>query len=258
MVRTHASGLLVTKSHYENSPEYLSKLIRAILYGYRITNRQFHDRYHVAHPPEPGLPARNQASRISALCGDIYNNEKFMSYYIFSTIITVLGMDIKDFSIVIQSDETKELYQFSTTMSVKTIDDMFPDRVDSWITPQAYDNAPGDLSKLLRGVFRAFGITRKGFQECYRNKYAELDKTEKRSSSSRISAFFLSIRNDNKSVSFYLLESILRVIGYRIVEMMVTLEDRITKEVRQFSTKMSADEIDADTERHDVVGIDSL
>ena len=259
MVKHQPSSLLVTRSHYEQSPEYLSKLIRGILYGERITNRQFHERYRIAFPPEPGVQQRNTAALISARCADIYNNEKFMSYYIFSSIVDVLGFDIKEMSVTIQSEDRTRTLTFSTAMSLKDIDDMCGGAGgDSMITPEKYKTTPGDLSKLIRGILYGLKITRKNFQTLYREKYDAIDALEKRNGSARISAFNLSINSDVKAISFYLFESVLRVIRWRVVTMAVTLEERVTKDIRSYSTAQSAEDIDTQVAQENMVGISSL
>lgn len=258
MVKQSASGLLVTRAHYTNSPDYLSKLIRGILYGERITTRQFHERYHETYPPIPGQSVRNLASRISAQCAEIYNNEKFMSYYIFSTIVDVLGFDIKEMSITITSEDKSKSYTFNTNMSLKDLDDMCGKTGETMVSDDLYRKSPGNLSTLLRGVLRALGITAEEFQKRYREKYSKLDKVEGRNSSSKISAFKLAIKNNKKPVSFYIFETIMRVIGYRVTVIRVTLEERITKEIKSYATDLSAEDLDAIREKQMTVGISSL
>ena len=259
MVKHPASSLLVSKNHYENSPEYLSKLIRGILYGLRITNRQFHERYHAAFPPEPGSPPRNSNSRISALCGDIYNNEKYMTVYIFRQILTVIGFSDEVLRVTISVEGHPKPYTFSSDMTCQDIDDMCGggDK-KSMITPEKYANSPGKLSKILRGILYGFRITREDFKALYKEKYDALDKAERRNGSARLTSFVFNVNNDKKSITFYLFEGILRVLKARLLSMGADIKDSITHDVRTFSTDMSVTDIDHLVKKCNAVGISSL
>ena len=259
MVKHSASSLLVSKNHYENSPEYLSKLIRGILYGLKITNRQFHERYHVAFPPEPGVPARNSNSRISALCGDIYNNEKYMTVYIFRQILTVIGYTDKVIRVTITMEGKEQPYTFSSDMTCQDIDDMCGGGdAKSMITPDKYNNSPGKLSKILRGILYGFRISREEFKSLYKEKYDALDRAEKRNGNARMTSFNFNINNDKKSITFYLFEGILRVLKARLVSMGADIQDKVTQDIKSFSTAMSLTEIDAMITESNTVGIASL
>lgn len=253
------SSLIVTKAHYEKSPEYLAKLIRGILYGERITNRQFHERYNIAFPSEGKLVTRNSNSRISALRGDIYNNEKLMSIYIFRTIVTVLGYDLVEMSVTIEHIETHEKLDFSTDMSLEDIFKMCKtgDK-ESFVPQSSYTAPPGYLSKLIRGIFIGLGITKKEFKTLYHERYSQNTADDAKGSSSRISAHMNDIKNTKKVISFYIFDAILRVLKYRIVRMGATIEDHVTKERRVFSTDMTGDDIDKATADLSAVGISSL
>lgn len=259
MVKHSASSLLVSKSHYVNSPEYLSKLIRGILYGLKITNRQFHERYHVAFPPEPGTPARNSNSRISALCGDIYNNEKFMTAYIFRQILTVIGYTDEVLRITVAVEGRDEPYVFATDMTCQDIDDMCQGGDKKcMISADKYNSSPGKLSKLLRGILYGLRISREDFKALYKEKYEALDRAEQRSGSARLTSFNFNINNDKKSITFYLFEGVLRVLKVRILSMGADVKDVVTHDIKTFSTAMSADDIDEMIKKTDAIGISAL
>lgn len=259
MVKHTPSSLIVSKAHYEKSPEYLSKLIRGTLYGLKITNRQFHERYLVAVSADGKATPRNSNSHISALRGDIYNNEKLMSIYIFRTIVNAIGYDIVSMWVDLEDTETSEVTRFSTETPLSDILKMAPDTGEPLlIDPSTYDNPPALLSRLIRGIVLARRITKKRFQALYKARYAKMDQADVKGAASRISAFVNDIKNPKKVISFYIFDAICRVLGYRIKAMGYTISDKVTHEMRSFSTTQSGDDIDKDSAAHSVVGIASL
>lgn len=114
------------------------------------------------------------------------------------------------------------------------------------------------LPRLIRIILYAEGITNDGYLERYKHYFRGLfpDKTQKEFSQKAAAdrKFLL----DHRKLTWNMMRGVLIALGYDVEGVDIRVRDRLTGEVRTFSTDSTVDELKADIEKKSQIGYGSL
>lgn len=114
------------------------------------------------------------------------------------------------------------------------------------------------LPRLIRVIFFGLSITNDGYLERYYRYYKDLHRDKTRKEFSQKSAADRKFLLDRRKLTFNLMRNVLSAMGYDIECVSVRVKDRLTGELRTFSTDDTTEELKALLEQERQIGVQSL
>jgi hypothetical protein len=114
------------------------------------------------------------------------------------------------------------------------------------------------LPRLIRVVMFGLGITNDGYLDRYWRSFRSTFPGKSRKEFSQKSAADRKFLHDRKNLTFKLMRSVLTAMGYEIECVSIRVIDRMTGEVRTFSTDDTVDDLKAYLQKEKEIGVQSL
>lgn len=114
------------------------------------------------------------------------------------------------------------------------------------------------LPRLVRVIFYGLSITNDDYIDRYQRYYKDLhrDKTQKEFSQRMTS--YRKFLKDRKKLTFNLMQKVLSAMGYDIEGVSIRIRDRLTGEVKTFSTDNTVDDLNQIIQKEKEIGVTSL
>jgi hypothetical protein len=122
------------------------------------------------------------------------------------------------------------------------------DRSARFFTVENIRQTSDPLPRLIRLIFHYFQITNDSFADRYHRFYTHIYGTDRQGVSQinmKKNIDKNALINGRRNLTIKSFINVLKVFGFDIVEMTVTLKDSTSGELHTFSTTLSAEEIDA-------------
>ena len=114
------------------------------------------------------------------------------------------------------------------------------------------------LPRLVRIIFFSFSITNDGYLERYRQYFHRTFRDRSQKEFSQKSTADRKVLLDRKQLTIKMLLSVLSAMGYDTEAVSIRIKDRITGEVREFSTDDTVDKLKEFMNQEKEIGIQSL
>ena len=114
------------------------------------------------------------------------------------------------------------------------------------------------LPRLIRIIMFATGVTNDGYIMRYHRYFKSMFPTKSRKEFTQKSAADRKSLLDKSKLTFSLMRTVLSAMGYDIECVSVRVKDRVTGEVRTFSTDDTVEDLKAFMEQEKEIGVQSL
>jgi hypothetical protein len=114
------------------------------------------------------------------------------------------------------------------------------------------------LPRLIRVIFYYFGITNDSYLDRYRDFFCRMFPDKSRKEFSQKSVADRKVLLDRKQLTIKMLLNVLSAMGYDTEAVSIRIRDRLTGEVKEFSTDDTVEKIKSMLEQEREIGIQSL
>lgn len=114
------------------------------------------------------------------------------------------------------------------------------------------------LPRLIRVVFYGLGITNNGYLERFYHYFQEIHRDKTRKEFSQKAAADRKFLLDPRKLTFNMMTGDIAAMGWNMKSVSIEIQDRLTGEVKTFSTNMTVDDLKDLVARDNEVGVQSV